>query len=143
MKKFIVFLIFFLFINVPSKEIMVFNESENTSYYELDFRNENLTLDNFKLKMATFTSYEYNIKKVYIDNSIKEYFSFDNTNINIGVEKLKKEYLNELKENYSYDKLDNGINMTRINKIELYCEEDALTIFRRKYPKVIIKRIEN
>lgn len=143
MKKFIVFLIFFLFINVPSKEIMVFNESENTSYYELDFRNENLTLDNFKLKMATFTSYEYNIKKVYIDNSIKEYFSFDNTNINIGVEKLKKEYLNELKENYSYDRLDNDINMTRINKIELYCEEDALTIFRRKYPKVIIKRIEN
>ena len=143
MKKFIVFLIFFLFINVPSKDIMVFNESENTSYYELDFRNENLTLDNFKLKMATFTSYEYNIKKVYIDNSIKEYFSFDNTNINIGVEKLKKEYLNELKENYSYDRLDNDINMTRINKIELYCEEDALTIFRRKYPKVIIKRIEN
>ena len=143
MKKFIVFLIFFLFINVPSKDIMVFNESENTSYYELDFRNENLTLDNFKLKMATFTSYEYNIKKVYIDNSIKEYFSFDNTNINIGVEKLKKEYLNELKENYSYDRLDNDINMTRINKVELYCEEDALTIFRRKYPKVIIKRIEN
>ena len=124
MKKFIVFLIFFLFINVPSKDIMVFNESENTSYYELDFRNENLTLDNFKLKMATFTSYEYNIKKVYIDNSIKE-------------------YLNELKENYSYDRLDNDINMTRINKVELYCEEDALTIFRRKYPKVIIKRIEN
>lgn len=143
MKKFIVFLIFFLFINVPSKEIMVFNESENTSYYELDFRNENLTLENFKLKMATFTSYEYNIKKVYIDNSIKEYFSFDNTNINIGVEKLKKEYLNELKENYSYDRLDNDINITRINKVELYCEEDALIIFRRKYPKVIIKRIEN
>ena len=142
MKKIIAFLIFFLIpINTYSTEIPVFNEYNN--YYELDFKNENLDLGNFKLKMATFTSYEYNIKKVYINNSIKEYYSFNNESFNDGIESLKEEYIENLKENYMYNELDNDINNTIISKVELYCEQDALTIFKKKYPKVIIKNIEN
>ncbi|MBO6145195.1 MAG: hypothetical protein J6O62_00155 [Bacilli bacterium] len=142
MKKIIVFLIFFLIpINTYSTEIPVFNEYNN--YYELDFKNENLDLGNFKLKMATFASYEYNIKKVYINNSIKEYYSFNNESFNDGIESLKEEYIENLKENYMYNELDNDINNAIISKVELYCEQDALTIFKKKYPKVIIKNIEN
>ena len=145
MYKTVIFLIFFLIVlsNIPSEERFVFNEISNSNYYELDFMNDNLNFGNFKLKMAPFTSYEYNIKKIYINDIQKGYLSFDNSNFNIGIEKLKEEYKNILRENYMYNKLDNDINNVRINRVYLYTEQIAISNFSEKYPKVIIKRIEN
>ena len=103
MKKSLIifFLIFFLLTTYfktsnDSMSVMSINEYED-NHYELIFKDELLNFRNFKLKIAPITSYEYNITKVYIkysDNikkyfSDKEYFSFDNSNINIGLEKLK------------------------------------------------------
>lgn len=155
MKKTLIifFFIFFLLTTCfktsnDSISVMSINEYED-NHYELIFEDELLNLRNFKLKIAPITSYEYNITKVYIkysDNikkyfSDKEYFSFDNSNINIGLEKLKEEYTNTLKNNYLYDELDKDINDVVISKIEVYMSEDALRKLRLKYPKVIIQKI--
>lgn len=155
MKKSLIifFLIFFLLTTYfktsnDSISVMSINEYED-NHYELIFEDELLNLRNFKLKIAPITSYEYNITKVYIkysDNikkyfSDKEYFSFDNSNINIGLEKLKEEYTNILRNNYLYDELDKDINDVVISKIEVYMSEDALKKLRLKYPKVIIRKI--
>lgn len=141
MKK-IIFLIFFLIviINIPKEDKMVFNEIINTDHYELDFKEENLNIGNFKLKMATFTSYEYYIKRVYIKD---KYISFNNESFNIGIEKLKEEYIQILKDNHMYNELDKDINMTKIDKVEIYTQKAALNKFKEKYPKVIINILEN
>ena len=153
MKKFIIISIFFLFIILFNNSIdeteMAMATNINDNYYELIFKNEDLNFRNFKLKLGIFTSYEYKITKVYIDykENIKEYFvdkeyiSFDNTNFNLGIEKLKEEYNVMLKEKYLYDELDKDINDIKISKIELYTTQDALTKFKSKYPNVIINRI--
>ena len=155
MKKFIIILIFFLMLllfipkNADSK--MVMSEEYNVSnHYELIFYKENLNIGNFKLKLGIFTSYEYNINKVYIkyNDKIKEYFidkeyfSFDSSNFNKGIEKLKDEYNLILKENYLYDELDKDINSINIEKVDIYVGKDALVKFKRKYPNVIIRQIK-
>lgn len=153
-KSLIIFFLSFLFLILCFKasddsiSVMSINEYED-NHYELIFEDELLNFRNFKLKIAPITSYEYNITKVYIkysDNikkyfSDKEYFSFDNSNINIGLYKLKEEYTNILKSNYLYDELDKDINDVVISKIELYMSEDALKKLRLKFPKVIIQKI--
>ena len=127
------------------------DNSINTNHYELIFDSENLNLNNFKLKMASFTSYDHNIKKVYfnyadkLENFFKnkEYFSFDNTSLNNGIEKLKNEYNKVLKDNYLYDELESSINDTVIKKVEIYCEKAAITRFKAKYPNVKINIIND
>ena len=150
MKKIlIIFSIFFLFVitNISdNNESMTVMNTENiqSNHYELIFDNELLNFRNFKLKIAPLTSYEYNITKVYINYTSdikKEYFSFDNTNLNIGINKLKEEYTKVLKDNYLYDELDNDINDVVIKKVEVYAEEKAIKNLRLKYPKVIVKKI--
>ena len=152
MKKLIIFLIFFLLLipkNTDSKLVMY--EINNTSnHYELIFDNDNLNIGNFKLKLGMFTSYDYNIMKVYVkyNENIKEYFknkeyfSFDSSNFNIGIEKFKEEYNLVLKQNYLYNELDKDINNVLIEKVELYTSKDALTKFKSKNPNVIVKSIE-
>ncbi|MBP3635359.1 MAG: hypothetical protein J6J17_02730 [Bacilli bacterium] len=147
MKKNIVFLIililFILKINMneDSKLVMLENNNTNNYHYELIFNKEKLNFRNFKLKLATFTSYEYNIKKVYIENdkeNLKKYYSFDNDNFISGIEKIKNNYIHNLKSNYLYNDLDKDIDETLINKIEIYTEPDAINIFKKKYPSVEI-----
>ena len=123
MKKITFILIFFLICIMlypkQSNSKMVMSDiNNNSNHYELIFNNENLNIGNFKLKLGLFTSYEYNITKVYIkynDNvkeyfTNKEYFSFDSSNFNRGIEKLKNEYNLVLKQNYLYNELDKNIN---------------------------------
>ena len=150
MKKIlIIFSIFFLVVITNIKdndESMTVMNTENiqSNHYELIFDNELLNFRNFKLKLASLTSYEYNITKVYINYTSdikKEYFSFDNTNLNIGINKLKEEYTKVLKDNYLYDELDKDINDVVIKKVEVYAEEKAIKNLRLKYPKVIVKKI--
>ena len=154
MKKIlIIFSIFFLFVitNISdNNESMTVMNTENiqSNHYELIFDNELLNFRNFKLKIAPLTSYEYNITKVYINYSSvvekyidKDYFLFDNTNLNIGINKLKEEYTKVLKDNYLYDELDKDINDVMIKKVEVYAEEKAIKNLRLKYPKVIVKKI--
>ena len=156
MKKLVVILIFFLAVSllIPknnSEKMVMSDINDNDNHYELIFKNENLNLRNFKLKLGVFTSYEYNITKIYIkyNDSIKEYFndkeyfSFDSSNFNNGIEKLKEEYNVVLNENYLYDELDKDIENIVIEKVELYCEKAALNKFKEKYPNVIINRLKD
>ena len=99
MKRLLIFLIFFLFYilfvnkNVELKPVMTY-ENDNSSQYELLFDEELLNINNFKLKLGLFTKYDFRINKVYIKYKEKlkdyfkdkEYFSFDNSNINNGLE---------------------------------------------------------
>lgn len=156
MKKLIIILIFFLIVSliIPknNKELMVMsNKNNDNNHYELIFDNENLNLRNIKLKLGIFTSYEYNITRIYIkynDNikqyfTNKDYFSFDSSNFNKGIEKLIDEYNIVLKENYLYSELDKDIDSIIIDKVEIYCEEDAIDKFKAKYPNVIINRMND
>jgi len=154
MKKLIFIMIFFLFISflIPKKDNskMVMANINNTNYYRLIFNNENLNLGNFKLKIGLFTSYDTKIKKIYFkyNDNIKDYFkdknyfSFDNSNFNIGIEKLKEEYNLVLKDNYLYNELDKDINTVTIKMVELYTESEAINKFKQKYPNVKILSIE-
>ena len=150
MKKFVIFLIFFLFLIVlynKEESMYVMSEEKNENYkYELDFSNENLNFNNFKLKLAVFTSYDFKITKVYIDYNDnikdffnKDYFSFSSNNLTIGISRLKEEYSIILNNNYLYDE---DLYNVRIRKIEIYTTTDALTIFKDKYPSVIINRVQ-
>lgn len=113
--------------------------------YELIFEDEILNLSNFKLKLATFISYNSKIKRIYIDypNSVKEYFnskeyfSFNDKNINEGIELIKAEYKNILEKNNLYQSIDNfSDNNIIINKVIVQSGAQAIEKFKSKYPNV-------
>ena len=154
MKKFIIFVTFFLLIlilfnNYSVTKVKAIEDFDNSNnHYELIFDNELLNFRNIKLKLGLFTSYNYKITKVYIkypnnikDKIDKEYFSFDDVNFNKGVEELELEYANILKSKYLFDELEKGINDVQISKIEIYVENDGINKFKNKYPNVIINRL--
>ena len=152
MKKLII-LIFFLFciccINESNETKMTMANINSNTHYELIFDNEMLNIRNFKLKLGLFTSYDYNITKVYINYNEnikeyfkdKEYFSFDSSNFNKGIENLKEEYNLVLKNNYLYKELDEDINDVLIKKVEIYASEEAIIKFKNKYPLATIRNI--
>lgn len=150
---FLVLCLIFIFIckdDNESKLVMYEPKSKNNYYYRLDFNNEVLTFRNFKLKLGLFTSYNYYIKKVYVkypkyikDKFIdKKYFSFDNSNFNDGIEKIKKEYIILLREKYLYEELEKDMDDVVLERVDLYCELDALTKFKRKFPNVIVSELQ-
>ena len=153
MKKLIIFLTFFLCLLIfdNHKENLEFTmvDSEDDNYYSLLFDDENLCIRNFKLKLAVFSPYENKVMKVYIkyptkiSENLKDkiYFSFDNTNMNRGIEKLKQEYTLLLKEKNVFDMLDGNIDDTKIYKLELFATKDALIKFTSKYPSVKIQKM--
>ena len=150
MKKIIIFLTFFLFIlsftikNEKYVDVMSY-DNINNGYYELDFSNELLNFKNFKLKLSLFN----NIRKVYIDYperikdyvNDKKYFSFDNSNLERGIVKLKEEYNILLKDKYLFDELDQDINNVIIKKVLIYADDFTIKKFKYKYPNVIVKKI--
>lgn len=154
MKKLITILasIFILSILFKSEKIIsVMNENDNKgSGYELIFDEELLNFRNFKLKLGLFTSYEYNITKVYIKYpeyiddilSDKEYYSFNSNNFNNGLEKFKNEYIELLKNKYLYNEIEKDIDETKIYKVEIYAEDSAIKRFKDKYPLVKVKQID-
>lgn len=145
----ILFLFLFIFIGKNNDSKTVFMENErNGNHYKLIFSKEPLTIRTIKLKLTPFINNGY-ITKIYVkyDENLKdyfkdkEYFSFDNSSINIGIDTLKKEYLNVLSSNYLYNELEKNINDVSIESVDVYVEESVINNFKNKFKNVIVEKI--
>lgn len=120
----------------------------NGNHYKLIFSKEPLTIRTIKLKLTPFINNAY-ITKIYVkyDENLKdyfkekEYFSFDNSSINTGIDTLKKEYLNVLSSNYLYNELEKDINDVSIESVDVYAEESVINNFKNKFKSVIVEKI--
>ncbi len=145
----ILFLFLFIFIGKNNDSKTVFMENErNGNHYKLIFSKEPLTIKTIKLKLTSFINNGY-ITKIYVkyDENLKdyfkdkEYFSFDNSSINTGIDTLKKEYLNVLSSNYLYNELEKDINDVSIESVDVYAEESVINNFKNKFKNVIVEKI--
>lgn len=145
----ILFLFLFIFIEKNNDSKTVFMENErNGNHYKLIFSKEPLTIRTIKLKLIPFINNGY-ITKIYVkyDENLKdffedkEYFSFDNSSINTGIDTLKKEYLNVLSSNYLYNELEKDINDVSIESVDVYAEESVINNFKNKFKNVIVEKI--
>lgn len=145
----ILFLFLFIFIEKNNDSKTVFMENErNGNHYKLIFSKEPLTIRIIKLKLTPFINNGY-ITKIYVkyDENLKdyftdkEYFSFDNSSINTGIDTLKKEYLNVLSSNYLYNELEKDINDVSIESVDVYAEESVINNFKNKFKNVIVEKI--
>ena len=145
----ILFLFLFIFIEKNNDSKTVFMENErNCNHYKLIFSKEPLTIRTIKLKLTPFINNGY-ITKIYVkyDENLKdffkdkEYFSFDNSSINTGIDTLKKEYLNVLSSNYLYNELEKDINDVSIESVDVYAEESVINNFKNKFKNVIVEKI--
>ena len=145
----ILFIFFFIFIGKNNDSKTVFMENErNGNHYKLIFSKEPLTIRTIKLKLTPFINNGY-ITKIYVkyDENLKdffkdkEYFSFDNSSINTGIDTLKKEYLNVLSSNYLYNELEKNINDVSIESVDVYAEESVINNFKNKFKNVIVEKI--
>lgn len=145
----ILFLFLFIFIEKNNDSKTVFMENErNDNHYKLIFSKEPLTIRTIKLKLTPFINNGY-ITKIYVkyDENLKdffkdkEYFSFDNSSINTGIDTLKKEYLNVLSSNYLYNELEKDINDVSIESVDVYAEESVINNFKNKFKNVIVEKI--
>ena len=145
----ILFLFLFIFIGKNNDSKTFFMENErNGDHYKLIFSKEPLTIRTIKLKLTPFINNGY-ITKIYVkyDENLKdyfrdkEYFSFDNSSINTGIDTLKKEYLNVLSSNYLYNELEKNINDVSIESVDVYAEESVINNFKNKFKNVIVEKI--
>ncbi len=145
----ILFLFLFIFIEKNNDSKTVFMENErNGNHYKLIFSKEPLTIRTIKLKLTPFINNGY-ITKIYVkyDENLKdyfkdkEYFSFDNSSINTGIDNLKKEYLNVLSSNYLYNEIEKDINDVSIESVDVYAEESVINNFKNKFKNVIVEKI--
>lgn len=145
----ILFLFLFIFIGKNNDSKTVFMENErNGNHYKLIFSKEPLTIRTIKLKLTPFINNGY-ITKIYVkyDENLKdyfkdkEYFSFDNSSINTGIDTLKKEYLNVLNSNYLYNELEKDINDVSIESVDVYAEESVINNFKNKFKNAIVEKI--
>ena len=145
----ILFLFLFIFIGKNNDSKTVFMENErNGNHYKLIFSKEPLTIRTIKLKLTPFINNGY-ITKIYVkyDENLKdyfkdkEYFSFDNSSINTGIDTLKKEYLNILSSNYLYNEIEKDINDVSIESVDVYAEESVINNFKNKFKNVIVEKI--
>ena len=145
----ILFLFLFIFIGKNNDSKTVFMENKrNDNHYKLIFSKEPLTIRTIKLKLTPFINNGY-ITKIYVnyDENLKdyfknkEYFSFDNSSINTGIDTLKKEYLNVLSSNYLYNEIEKDINDVSIESVDVYAEESVINNFKNKFKNVIVEKI--
>lgn len=145
----ILFLFLFIFIGKNNDSKTVFMENErNGNHYKLIFSKEPLTIRTIKLKLTPFINNGY-ITKIYVkyDENLKdyfkdkEYFSFDNSSINTGIDTLKKEYLNVLNSNYLYNEIEKDINDVSIESVDVYAEESVINNFKNKFKNVIVEKV--
>ena len=145
----ILFLFLFIFIGKNNDSKTVFMENErNGNHYKLIFSKEPLTIRTIKLKLTPFINNGY-ITKIYVkyDENLKdyfkdkEYFSFDNSSINTGIDTLKNEYLNVLSSNYLYNEIEKDINDVSIESVDVYAEESVINNFKNKFKNVIVEKI--
>lgn len=151
--KIILIIILFLFLSIfigknnDSKTVFMENE-RNDNHYKLIFSKEPLTIRTIKLKLTSFINNGY-ITKIYVkyDENLKdyfkdkEYFSFDNSSINTGIDTLKKEYLNVLSSNYLYNEIEKNINDVSIESVDVYAEESVINNFKNKFKNVIVEKL--
>lgn len=151
--KIILIIILFLFLSIfigknnDSKTVFMENE-RNGNHYKLIFSKEPLTIRTIKLKLTPFINNGY-ITKIYVkyDENLKdyfknkEYFSFDNSSINTGIDTLKKEYLNVLSSNYLYNEIEKNINDVSIESVDVYAEESVINNFKNKFKNVIVEKV--
>lgn len=151
--KIILIIILFIFLSIfigknnDSKTVFMENE-RNDNHYKLIFSKEPLTIRTIKLKLTPFINNGY-ITKIYVkyDENLKdyfkdkEYFSFDNSSINTGIDTLKKEYLNVLNSNYLYNEIEKDINDVSIESVDVYAEESVINNFKNKFKNVIVEKI--
>ena len=151
--KIILIIILFLFLSIfigknnDSKTVFMENE-RNDNHYKLIFSKEPLTIRTIKLKLTPFINNGY-ITKIYVkyDENLKdyfkekEYFSFDNSSINTGIDTLKKEYLNVLSSNYLYNEIEKNINDVSIVSVDVYAEESVINNFKNKFKNVIVEKV--
>lgn len=143
----ILFLSLFIGKNNDSKTVFMENE-RNGNHYKLIFSKEPLTIRTIKLKLTPFINNGY-VTKIYVkyDENLKdyfkdkEYFSFDNSSINTGIDTLKKEYLNILNSNYLYNEIEKDINDVSIESVDVYAEESVINNFKNKFKNVIVEKI--
>lgn len=145
----ILFLFLFIFIGKNNDSKTVFMENErNGDHYKLIFSKEPLTIRTIKLKLTPFINNGY-ITKIYVkyDENLKdyfrdkEYFSFDNSSINTGIDTLKNEYLNVLSSNYLYNEIEKNINDVSIESVDVYAEESVINNFKNKFKNVIVEKV--
>ena len=145
----ILFLFLFIFIGKNNDSKTVFMENgRNGNHYKLIFSKEPLTIRTIKLKLTPFINNGY-ITKIYVkyDENLKdyfkdkEYFSFDNSSINTGIDTLKNEYLNVLSSNYLYNEIEKNINDVSIESVDVYAEESVINNFKNKFKNVIVEKI--
>lgn len=140
----VILVIFILIILISNKEentrfVMDYDESYNDNIYLLDFSEENLSTNNFKLKIAPFMGYSYIIRKIEpkYNSELKKYYTYDFRDIDVGIDKFKIDYINILRKNNLHDEIEktykNGIE---ISTVEIYSTKEALIKFLKKYPKV-------
>ena len=151
--KIILIIILFLFLSIfigknnDSKTVFMENE-RNGNHYKLIFSKEPLTIRTIKLKLTPFINNGY-ITKIYVkyDENLKdyfkdkEYFSFDNSSINTGIDTLKNEYLNVLSSNYLYNEIEKNINDVSIESVYVYAEESVINNFKNKFKNVIVEKV--
>lgn len=151
--KIILIIILFLFLSIfigknnDSKTVFMENE-RNDNHYKLIFSKEPLTIRTIKLKLTPFINNGY-ITKIYVkyDENLKdyfkekEYFSFDNSSINTGIDTLKKEYLNVLSSNYLYNEIEKNINDVSIESVDVYAEESVINNFKNKFKNVVVEKV--
>lgn len=151
--KIILIVILFLFLSIfigknnDSKTVFMENK-RNDNHYKLIFSKEPLTIRTIKLKLTPFINNGY-ITKIYVkyDENLKdyfkekEYFSFDNSSINTGIDTLKKEYLNVLSSNYLYNEIEKNINDVSIESVDVYAEESVINNFKNKFKNVIVEKV--
>ena len=114
MKKIILLIIFIflLIFNYNEKIVTTFKEDVNNSFYILEFPNNNITTNNF-------LNYFDNIQVIWVEvNSkynVKKRYNYYN------IDKLKKDYLEELENNnYKLEAINHQISGIIINKIKVY-----------------------
>ena len=151
--KIILIIILFLFLSIfigknnDSKTVFMENE-RNDNHYKLIFSKEPLTIRTITLKLTPFINNGY-ITKIYVkyDENLKdyfkdkEYFSFDNSSINTGIDTLKNEYLNVLSSNYLYNEIEKNINDVSIESVDVYAEESVINNFKNKFKNVIVEKV--
>lgn len=151
--KIILIIILFLFLSIfigknnDSKTVFMENK-RNDNHYKLIFSKEPLTIRTIKLKLTPFINNGY-ITKIYVkyDENLKdyfkdkEYFSFDNSSINTGIDTLKNEYLNVLSSNYLYNEIEKNINDVSIESVDVYAEESVINNFKNKFKNVIVEKV--
>ena len=143
----IFFICIFLSLKHNTKTVMEYEISSNIdNVYLLDFSNEVLSTNNFKLKIAPFTCYSYIIRKIYpkYNRNLKKVYTYDFRNIDEGIENFKKDYISKLRSNNLFDEIEKIYEQgIVISKIEIYTTKEAMNKFIKKYPNVKYKVIEN